>query len=265
MGVLNVTPDSFSDGGELLRDGKVDVEACLQRAETMVAEGADILDIGGESTRPGAEKVGENEECDRVLPVVEAICGRLDAVVSVDTSSPTLMREATLLGAGLINDVRALQQQGALSAAAESGLAVCLMHMRGEPGSMQEAVEYDSVLAEVSDFLSKRISACENAGIARDKLILDPGIGFGKLDEHNLTLLRQLPALVELGCPVLIGVSRKSMLGRLLNRDVKNRLAGSLSLAMEALRRGASILRVHDVAETADAVKIFTLMNEATQ
>lgn len=262
MGVLNVTPDSFSDGGVLFKSNKLDLPACLSHAESMLQEGASFIDVGGESTRPGAAVVSEQEELDRVLPVVEAIKARLDVVVSVDTSNPAVMSEAATLGAGLINDVRALEREGAIEAAVATGLPVCLMHMQGSPESMQLNPEYRSVELEVKGYLQSRISKCVSAGIGKDKLLVDPGIGFGKTDEHNLNLLRSLSNFSRLECPILVGVSRKSMIGRLLGRDVPERLAGSLAFALESARRGANIIRVHDVAETVDVLKVHSLMNE---
>lgn len=254
MGVLNTTPDSFSDGGALYRGGRLDADLAMDRAREMVAQGAAILDIGGESTRPGATPVTSAQEIDRVLPIVETIAAELDVVISVDTSNPVLMREAAGLGAGLINDVRALQRDGALAAAAATGLPVCLMHMQGEPGSMQQAPEYQDVVAEVDSWLAGRVNACQSAGIARDRLLLDPGFGFGKTVEHNLALMRGLPVLASRGLPLLVGLSRKSMIGKLLGRDVKERLPAGLALAVLAAERGAAIIRTHDVAATVDAL-----------
>ncbi|SDJ91279.1 Dihydropteroate synthase [Microbulbifer yueqingensis] len=261
MGVLNTTPDSFSDGGRYYREGRLDLDVALSRAERMLAEGAAILDIGGESTRPGAVPVGEQEELDRVVPLVEAISARLEVVISVDTSTPAVMTAAAAAGAGLINDVRALERPGALQAAAETGLPVCLMHMQGQPGTMQQAPRYTDVVAEVSDYLHRRVQACSEAGITREKIVVDPGFGFGKTDEHNLALLRALDRLAPATIPVLAGLSRKSMIGRLLGREVEERLPGSLALAMLAAQRGARILRVHDVAATADVLKLQQLVD----
>lgn len=260
MGVLNITPDSFYDGGSLFQGGAPDLDAVLRRAEKMLLEGASILDVGGESTRPGACLVGSQLEQDRVLPIVEAVLERFDTIVSVDTSDPSVMRASADLGAGLINDVRALARDGALEAVASIQLPVCLMHMQGQPLDMQSAPEYQSVVDEVSVFFDQRIKACEQAGVERERIILDPGVGFGKTDAHNIALLRHTRRLVDKRLPVLIGVSRKSMFGRLLGRDVQNRLSGSLAVAYAALSRGANILRVHDVAETLDVIKIFNLM-----
>jgi dihydropteroate synthase len=255
MGVINTTPDSFSDGGSLYEGGRLDLGLALDRARSMVSGGALILDIGGESTRPGATPVGEQEEIDRVLPLVEAIAAELDVVVSVDTSTPALMTAAARGGAGLLNDVRALSREGALAAAAATGLPVCLMHMQGIPDTMQLAPTYRDVVAEVGDYLQSRVAACEAGGIARQSIILDPGFGFGKNLEHNLQLLRGLPQLAAaVGLPLLVGLSRKSLIGKLLGRDVGERLAASLALAVLAVERGASIIRTHDVAATADAL-----------
>ncbi len=253
MAVLNVTPDSFSDGG---RD--LDPKHAIERALAMVAEGADLIDVGGESTRPGADSVSEEEELRRVLPVIEALAARVDVPISIDTSKPAVMRAAVAAGAGLINDVQALRQPGALEAAANSGAAVCLMHMQGEPQTMQEAPHYEDVLREVSGFLTDRMMACEFAGIDRRKLVLDPGFGFGKALPHNLALLANLIDIVALERPVLVGLSRKSMLGAVTGReDPAERLAASIAAVMLALDAGALILRVHDVAETVDAVKLW--------
>lgn len=256
MGILNTTPDSFSDGGQHYRNGRLSLDLVLTRAQQMLNEGADIIDVGGESTRPGAAPVSEAEELERVVPVVEVLVRELGAIVSVDTSTPVVMREAAVAGAGMLNDIRALQRDGALHAAAATGLPVCLMHMQGQPATMQEGPRYRDPVDDVKQFLRERVSACEQAGIARQRLVLDPGFGFGKNLNHNLELLRRLPEFAELGCPLLVGLSRKSMLGELLGRDVSERLPGSLALAMAAAERGAGILRVHDVAATADVLKV---------
>jgi dihydropteroate synthase len=251
MGILNVTPDSFSDGGRFTR-----LDAALRHAQAMLQAGASLIDVGGESTRPGAMPVSVSEELDRVAPVVEAIAARLDVIVSVDTSTPEVMREAARLGAGLINDVRSLQREGALAAARESGLPVCLMHMRGEPQNMQQHTRYADIIGEVSAFLEERMQACEQAGIARDRLLLDPGFGFAKQLQHNLSLFKHLEKLHALGRPLLVGASRKSMIGAVLGREQDQRLYGSLALAALAVSKGASILRVHDVAETMDLLRM---------
>ncbi|MCH8542667.1 MAG: dihydropteroate synthase [Alcanivorax sp.] len=251
MGVLNVTPDSFSDGGRFI--GR---DAALHQARQMHADGAAIIDVGGESTRPGALPVSEQEELDRVIPVVEAIAAELDTIISLDTSTPAVIRAGAAAGAGLINDVRALQRPGALEAVALTGLPVCLMHMQGEPDTMQQAPRYDDVVADVLAFLRQRIQACEAAGIGRERLLLDPGFGFGKTLAHNLRLLRELDRLAAEGLPLLVGMSRKSMIAKLLGRGVDERLPASLALAVMAAERGAAILRVHDVRETSDALRM---------
>ncbi|RLQ20615.1 dihydropteroate synthase [Seongchinamella sediminis] len=265
MGVINTTPDSFSDGGSLYDRQRLDIEQALARARDMVAAGAAIVDIGGESTRPGAAPVTEAEELARVVPLVERIAAELDVVISVDTSSPVVMREAASLGAGLINDVRALRREGALEAAAASGLPVCLMHMQGEPGSMQADPVYGDVVAEVSAFLRQRMEDCERAGIRREQLVLDPGFGFGKTVSHNLALLQGLPQLAALGAPLLVGLSRKSLIGKLIGRDVHQRLPASLALAVLAVERGAAIVRTHDVAATSDALAMCRALAELDQ
>ncbi len=249
MGILNVTPDSFSDGGQF-----VSVETALIQAQQMVAEGAAILDIGGESTRPGAEIVPVDVEISRVVPVIEAIRRELDIPISIDTMKPEVMRAAVAAGAGLINDVQALQQAGALEAAAELDVPVCLMHAQGSPQTMQADPRYDDVVREVTDFLSQRVAACEAAGISRDKLMLDPGFGFGKKAVHNLRLMKRLSDLISEGLPVLVGVSRKSMIGASLKVSVEERLAASLSLATLAVWQGVKLIRSHDVKETVQAI-----------
>ncbi len=263
MGILNATPDSFSDGGSYYREGCLALDVALSRAEQMVAQGASIIDVGGESTRPGAAVVSAQEELDRVAPLVEALVSRLGVLVSVDTSTPEVMRESARLGAGMINDVRALLREGALQAAAQTGLPVCLMHMQGQPGSMQQQPSYGDVVGEVKQFLQGRVAACQAAGIAAERLLLDPGFGFGKSLAHNLALLRQLPQLAALGFPLLVGLSRKSMLGQLLGRPVEQRLAGSLALALCSAQAGAHIIRVHDVAETVDTLRVWQALREA--
>ena len=260
MGILNVTPDSFSDGGQLYTGSTLLLDQVMRRAENMLRDGASILDIGGESTRPGAAVVGLQEEMDRVLPVVERIAKELDVVISVDTSSPSVMTEAAAVGAGLLNDVRALGREGAIKAASATGLPICLMHMQGSPATMQDRPEYDDVLDDVEDFLAQRVKDCEAAGIDSDRLILDPGFGFGKTVEHNLRLMNNITHLRNMGFPVLIGTSRKSMIGAVLGRDVDQRLAGSLATVAMAVMQGAEIIRVHDVAETMDVVKMTRAM-----
>lgn len=256
MAVINVTPDSFSDGGSYFRDGGVQLDALLRQVDAAVTEGATLIDIGGESTRPGAAAVSEGEELARVVPAVEAIARRFDVVISVDTSSPAVMRDATAAGAGLINDVRALQREGAVAAAAATGLPVCLMHMRGEPDTMQQRPQYQDVVEEVEVFLQARVEACALAGIGPERLLLDPGFGFGKTLAHNLSLFDSLPQLCALGFPVLVGVSRKSMVGDITGRAVDQRMPGSITLAALAAERGAAIIRAHDVRETADALAV---------
>lgn len=251
MGVLNVTPDSFSDGGRFSQP-----EAALQHVAQMCAAGATLIDVGGESTRPGALPVSVQQELDRVVPIIEAIGARFDVVVSVDTSTPDVMRESALAGAGLVNDIRALTRPGALQAAADSGLAVCLMHMQGDPQTMQQRPSYDSVLDEVNSFLGSRVQACLEAGIERHLLVLDPGFGFGKTLKHNLQLFASVERLQPLDLPVLVGVSRKSMIGQVLERPVDQRLFGGLALAALAVAKGARIIRTHDVPQTVDAVRM---------
>ncbi|WP_150305073.1 dihydropteroate synthase [Pseudomonas saliphila] len=251
MGILNITPDSFSDGGRFTL-----MDAALAHVEQMLAAGATLIDVGGESTRPGAATVSVAQEVERVVPMVEAIKARFDTVVSVDTSTPEVFTESAKAGAGLINDIRALCRPGALEAAAATGLPVCIMHMQGEPASMQEAPVYASVLDEVNQFLMERVAVCEAAGIPRERLVLDPGFGFGKSLEHNLQLFNRLDALQPAGLPVLVGVSRKSMIGQALNRPLDQRLAGGIALTALAVTKGARIIRVHDVAETVDAVRM---------
>lgn len=262
MGILNATPDSFSDGGSLYHSGSLSLDLAVKRAEQMLAEGADVIDVGGESTRPGAAPVSEQQELDRVIPIVEALVSRLGAIVSVDTSRAVVIRESAAKGAGLINDVRALQQDGTLVAAAHSGLPVCLMHMQGQPTTMQQSPVYQDVVEEVCEFLTARMHACELAGIPKNHILVDPGFGFGKTLAHNLALLKRLPELAVLGVPVLVGLSRKSMLGQLLNRNVDERLPGSLALAMASAQRGAAIIRVHDVAATKDVLTVLDALNQ---
>lgn len=258
MGILNVTPDSFSDGGKFNAPN-----AALARARQMVADGAAFIDVGGESTRPGASEVSVQEELDRVCPVVEAIARELDVVISVDTSAPAVMTETASLGAGLINDVRALQRPGAPEAAAAAGIPVCLMHIQGEPDSMQDNPRYRNVRRDVSSFLTERMRVVEAAGVKPEDIILDPGFGFGKRVEHNLALLASLEQLHILGHPLLVGMSRKSMLGHITGREVNERLPASVAAATIAAMKGASVIRVHDVRETVDAVSVVAAMKEA--
>lgn len=265
MAILNVTPDSFSDGGCLYEGGTLSLDKTCARAERLIADGADIIDIGGESTRPGAAVVSTQQEMDRVLPVVERLAREFDVVLSVDTSTPEVIAGSAALGAGLINDVRALTRPGAAAAAAATGLPVCLMHMPAEPGEMQRDPRYDDVVAEVAAYLEQRVEACTTLGVARHNILLDPGFGFGKTAEHNLILLNRLERLHALGCPLLVGLSRKSLIGHVLGRPVAERLAGSLALAVLAVSKGAAIVRVHDVRETADAVRLCAaVMKEQT-
>ncbi|WKE66596.1 dihydropteroate synthase [Gallaecimonas kandeliae] len=252
MGILNVTPDSFSDGGRYQG-----LEAALRHAERLIAEGAHWLDIGGESTRPGAAEVPEAEEVERVVPVVEAIKARFDVKVSVDTSKAAVMKGAIAAGADMINDVRALREPGALAAVAASDVLVCLMHMQGQPRTMQAAPQYQDLMGEVSAFLMDRVAACEGAGIKRERIWLDPGFGFGKSLEDNYVMLNRLEEFQALGLPLLVGMSRKSMVGQLLDRPVDERLAGSLACALVAVQRGADIIRVHDVQATQDVLKVW--------
>ncbi len=251
MGVLNVTPDSFSDGGRYF-----DLPDALAQAERMVEEGAAIIDIGGESTRPGAAPVTVEEELRRVIPVVERLAGTLEIPVSVDTRKPAVMRAAIAVGASMVNDVAALCESGAIEAVAASDVAICLMHMQGEPHTMQQEPRYADVLAEVRSFLRDRVSRCVEAGIARSRLVVDPGFGFGKTLEHNLELLRRLQEIAADGVPVLAGLSRKRMIGLLTGRDNGDRLGGSVALAMLAALHGARIVRAHDVGPTVDALRI---------
>ena len=255
MGIVNVTPDSFSDGGY-----HASTVAAIAHARQLVADGADILDIGGESTRPGAAAVSTQEELDRVLPVIEGLHD-ISVPISIDTWKQQVMRAALAAGASMVNDINALQEKGALDAIAGSGAAVCLMHKQGVPQTMQQQPHYADVIAEVSVFLHERIAAVEAAGVARDRIVIDPGFGFGKTLAHNLDLLRELETFCALGVPVLAGLSRKSMLGAITGRDVNERLAASVAAALLAVQRGAAIVRVHDVRETVDALKVLNTVN----
>lgn len=256
MGILNITTDSFSDGGELLAAGRIDGDALLGRAEAMVEAGATLLDLGAESTRPGAVAVAEAEEVERITAALALLRPRFDVVLSVDSSSPAVFALAASAGADLINDVRALRRDGAVEAASRSRLPVCLMHMQGEPGTMQADPRYRDVTAEVGRFLSERVQVCVEAGIGRDRILLDPGFGFGKRLEHNLALLRDLKALAASGLPILVGMSRKRMLGELTGRATGERVAAGVAAAVLAAERGAAIIRTHDVAATVDALKV---------
>jgi dihydropteroate synthase len=258
MGVLNVTPDSFSDGGV-----HSDLAAAVAHGERLAQEGAAILDVGGESTRPGAPPVPADEEIRRVVPVIERLAARVRVPISVDTSKPEVMRAAVDAGAQMVNDVRALRAPGALEAAAASGAAVCLMHMQGEPVTMQADPRYDDVVAEVREFLAQRVAACRKAGIPRERLCLDPGIGFGKRPEHNLALIARLGDLGDGSLPVLAGVSRKSLVGIITGRPPGERLAGSIAFAALCVAHGAAIIRAHDVAATVDAVKVAAALARA--
>ncbi len=252
MGILNVTPDSFSDGG------KFDAaDTALERALLMVEQGADIIDIGGESTRPNALPVSEAQELERVIPVIQGIRKQSDVAISIDTSNVTVMQEAIKAGVNLINDVRALSRPGAISCAAQSGLPVCLMHMQGQPSNMQDAPQYEDVCSEVERFLSARVTACIEGGIDKKNIILDPGFGFGKTTQQNYQLLNNLKGLQHLGFPILVGLSRKNMIGQATGKPVEQRVAGSVAGALLCAQQGAGILRVHDVAETADAMAVY--------
>ena len=251
MGILNVTPDSFSDGGQFAV-----TESAIEQTSRMLDEGATIIDVGGESTRPGADDVPVNEELDRVIPVIEKISSEFDTIISIDSSKPEVIAEAVSAGAGLINDVNALQSDGALKVAAKAGVPVCLMHMQGKPRTMQDAPSYQHVSNDIIEFLSGRIQACVNAGIKREQLIIDPGFGFGKTLEQNCQLMRELDTFSKLDCPLLVGVSRKSMIGQILGAQVSERLLGSVALETLAVWQGASIIRAHDVREAVDAIKI---------
>ncbi|MDO9796662.1 dihydropteroate synthase [Glaesserella parasuis] len=257
MGILNFTPDSFSDSGKFFT-----LDKALFQVEKMLNDGADIIDIGGESTRSNAEIVTLEQELERVVPLVEAVRKRFDCLISVDSSKAEVFRQSALVGADILNDIRALQEPNALETAVELGLPVCLMHMQGTPQNMQQNPEYDDVVEEVADFLNQRIFACTMAGIPKEHIILDVGFGFGKTVQHNYQLLKHLNAFVASGYPVLAGLSRKSMIGNVINKPVDQRVAGSVAGALLAVQNGAKIVRVHDVAETADALKVWQAMNE---
>ena len=256
MGIVNVTPDSFSDGGH-----HVSTQTAIDHAQRLIAEGVDILDIGGESTRPGAVQVSEQEELDRVLPVIEGLCS-ITIPISIDTYKPSVMCAALAAGASMVNDVNALQSKGAIEAVRDSDAAICLMHKQGSPETMQQRPVYQNVVEEVSEFLRERIAALEAAGISRQRIVIDPGFGFGKTVEHNLELLRHMDVLQALGAPILAGLSRKSMLGAITGRDVDDRVVASVTAAVLTVQRGASIVRVHDVRETVDALKILKAVNK---
>ena len=252
-GIINVTPDSFSDGGRFL-----DAQRAIAHGVKLVEEGADLLDIGGESTRPGAGEVSTQDEIARVVPVIEALAKQTQVPIAIDTSKPEVMRAAVAAGAGFINDVYALRRDGALDAAAQLKVPVCLMHMQGEPRSMQDAPHYDDVVSDVRRFLAERIFACEMSGIDKKRIVVDPGFGFGKTLEHNLALLRALDQFASLGVPLLVGLSRKAMIGTLIGRDRQDdRTVGSCAAALLAVQKGAAIVRVHDVAATRDALAVW--------
>ena len=258
MGILNTTPDSFSDGGALYRGRQLDVSVATETALKMADDGATIIDIGGESTRPGATPVGLQQELDRTIPIIESLRSQSDIWISIDTSQPEVMRTAAATGADVINDVRSFSTENALQVASETGLAVCVMHMQGQPQNMQDSPRYDDVVGEVEGYLQERIDSMISAGIGKEKIVIDPGFGFGKTSSHNIELLQNLKRFRELGHPVLAGLSRKRLAGDITSRPVHQRLAGSIALAMLALQNGASILRVHDVAETVDMVKVYS-------
>jgi len=258
MGILNLTPDSFSDGGQFLNP-----DAAIQRVKEMIEEGVDIIDIGGESTRPGAQPLTAEEEILRVVPVIEAIREQYDIPVSIDTSKADVMKAAIDAGAAMINDVRALQEPGALGTAAELQMPVCLMHMQGQPRTMQQNPTYKNVVEDVMSFLSSRVQACVDAGIDRNKILIDPGFGFGKTLAHNLSLLKHLPEFVSMGLPVLVGISRKSMLGVILDAEVDQRVAGGLATTVLGFEAGAKVFRVHDVKHTVDALKVCQAVQSA--
>ena len=257
MGILNVTPDSFSDGGQFTL-----IDSALSQVEQMISEGAKIIDIGGESTRPGARDVSEKDEISRVIPILKAIKQRFDIIVSIDTSKAAVMSEAIANGAGIINDVRALQNDGCLAIMSQCDLPICLMHMQGLPRSMQTSPQYHNLIDDIKTFFEQRINDCKQAGIDKQRLILDPGFGFGKTLEQNYQLLAYFSDFQSFDLPLLAGLSRKSMIGNLLNREVDERLAGSLTTAVLAAQQGAKIIRVHDVKETMDALKIINAVAE---
>lgn len=257
MGVLNMTPDSFSDGGQIRH-----LDDARRKVARMVVAGADIIDVGGESTRPGALPVSLDTELARVVPVIQMIRSEFDVKVSVDTSTPGVMRAAVQAGAVLINDVRALSRPGALEAASQSGAQVCLMHMQGEPSTMQQSPDYVDVVSDVYDYLIGRVAVCMQAGISEDRLLIDPGFGFGKTLQHNLALLRNLERFVDSGYPVLVGLSRKSMIGAVTGKATNERMIGSVAAAVIAAAKGAAIVRVHDVAETKDAMRVVSALEE---
>lgn len=258
MGILNLTPDSFSDGGQYL-----DINTAVKRAVQMLDEGADIIDVGGESTRPGAQPLSENEEIERVVPVIRALREISDVPISIDTSKAAVMKAAVAAGANLINDVRALQENLALETAAKLKVPVCLMHMQGAPRSMQHDPHYHDVLNDVKDFLRHRVASCVDAGISHEQIIIDPGFGFGKTLAHNLSLLKQLSEFTEMGLPVLVGISRKSMLGQITGAEVDQRVAAGVATTVLAYKAGVRFFRVHDVKATVDALKVTEAVDRA--
>ncbi|PCI61793.1 MAG: dihydropteroate synthase [Methylophilaceae bacterium] len=255
MGILNVTPDSFSDGGNFSK-----TDQAITQALKLIGEGADILDVGGESTRPNATPVSLQQELDRVIPVIESLSAEINIPISIDTYKPAVMRAAIAAGASIVNDVKALQEDGALEVVATSEVAVCLMHMQGTPQTMQEDPHYDDVISEVSDFLLARANACKKAGINKNRLLIDPGFGFGKTRQHNITLIQKLDAFSQLGLPMLVGLSRKSVLGQMTGNNVDARLYASVAAAVVSAMKGANILRVHDVRATVEALKVASVV-----
>lgn len=251
MGILNVTPDSFSDGGKFTH-----IDTAMNQVRQMLAEGAAIIDIGGESTRPGAQSVSVEEELARVIPVIEAIRAEMDTPISIDTSKPEVMLQAVHAGADMVNDVNALRQDGAVEVVAELGVPVCLMHMQGQPRTMQTSPQYEDLLGDIKKFFDERIKICMSAGIKQEQILLDPGFGFGKTPEHNLSLIKHLDAFADFNMPMVVGVSRKSTIGYILSKEVDDRLYGSLALVSMAVTNGASIIRAHDVSATLDVIKI---------
>jgi dihydropteroate synthase len=265
MGVLNVTPDSFSDGGNLSSDNglSIDHDAAMRQVDIMQKAGAMIIDVGGESTRPGAERVSESEEIDRVVPIIETISDRSDIAISIDTNKPTVMHAAVEAGASMINDIYALRQEGAMEAALELDVVICLMHMQGEPCMMQDQPNYQDIPGDILEFMSRRLEACHSSGISLDRIVIDPGFGFGKTHQHNLQLLAKLEQFQKFEVPILIGLSRKSTLGYLTGKDIDNRLSSGISAAVIAVQRGANIVRTHDVESTVDALKIVHAVMQA--
>ncbi len=266
MGIINTTPDSFSDGAQLQQKAssefQIDVDKALSRAESMIRDGATFIDIGGESTRPGADEVSTQQQLDRVIPVIQAIRSNLDTCISIDTSSPEVMSEAIGAGAAMVNDIRALSHPHAIEVVKQMPVAICLMHMQGQPGTMQKSIGYDDVVDEVFTFLKERVQVCLDSGISRERLIVDPGFGFGKSQTHNYQLLKNLKRFAKLKLPLLVGISRKSMIGDVVDRPVDQRLAGSIAATIHALSAGANIIRTHDVAATIDAIRVNSALCE---